>query len=224
MNRVLFPYLLDAAELFESGMEGERIDGALVKWGMPMGPLRLIDEIGVDITIDIGNTLEKAYGHAITFQLSCSGCATSRCWAVKRAQVSTNTKAKGRRLTTRWFDGARCSRGRRHRQGEGSAKSQQASSPSATAEELTYRLIFLMVNEAARCVEEGVVTSSEDADYGMILGTGFAPFRGGPLRFAEHFGLKRTVEELERLSRTEQKFTPCEILKKHARDGTKFYE
>jgi 3-hydroxyacyl-CoA dehydrogenase/enoyl-CoA hydratase/3-hydroxybutyryl-CoA epimerase len=80
-----------------------------------------------------------------------------------------------------------------------------------------------MVNEAARCVEEGVVGSPEDADYGMILGTGFAPFRGGPLRFAEHFGLERVVEELEQLARTEEKFAPCEILKKHARDATKFY-
>ena len=62
VNRVLFPYLLDAAELFESGVDADKIDNALVKWGMPMGPLRLIDEIGVDITIDIGNTLEKAYG------------------------------------------------------------------------------------------------------------------------------------------------------------------
>src|SRR5437762_8455879 len=61
VNRVLFPYLLEAAELFES-VDAERIDRALVEWGMPMGPLRLIDEIGVDITIDIGNTLEKAYG------------------------------------------------------------------------------------------------------------------------------------------------------------------
>src|SRR3984893_434017 len=62
VNRVLFPYLLDAAELFESGADAATIDNALVQWGMPMGPLRLIDEIGVDITIDIGNTLEKAYG------------------------------------------------------------------------------------------------------------------------------------------------------------------
>src|SRR2546430_1191789 len=62
VNRVLFPYLFDAAELFESGVDAKRIDRALVEWGMPMGPLRLIDEIGVDITIDIGNTLEKAYG------------------------------------------------------------------------------------------------------------------------------------------------------------------
>jgi 3-hydroxyacyl-CoA dehydrogenase / enoyl-CoA hydratase / 3-hydroxybutyryl-CoA epimerase len=90
--------------------------------------------------------------------------------------------------------------------------------------ELAHRLIFLMVNEAARCVEEKVVDSPEDADYGMILGTGFAPFRGGPLRFAEHFGLKKIVEEMERLAQSEEKFLPCDILKKHARDETKFYE
>src|SRR5712675_2762023 len=59
VNRVLFPYLLEAAELFENGVEAEKIDNGLVKWGMPMGPLRLIDEIGVDICIYIGNTLEK---------------------------------------------------------------------------------------------------------------------------------------------------------------------
>src|SRR5205085_3627419 len=62
VNRVLFPYLLDAAELFEAGVEVEKIDTALLEWGMPMGPLRLIDEIGIDVTIDIGTTLEKAYG------------------------------------------------------------------------------------------------------------------------------------------------------------------
>src|SRR5207245_4464733 len=90
-------------------------------------------------------------------------------------------------------------------------------------EVLAHRLVFLMVNEAARCVEEKVVDSPEDADYGMILGTGFAPFRGGPLRFAEHFGLSKIVDELERLAQSEGKFSPCEILKKHARDGTKFY-
>jgi 3-hydroxyacyl-CoA dehydrogenase/enoyl-CoA hydratase/3-hydroxybutyryl-CoA epimerase len=80
-----------------------------------------------------------------------------------------------------------------------------------------------MVDEAARCVQEKVVASAEDADYGMILGTGFAPFRGGPLRFADHFGLKKIVDELSERAKTEEKFGPCELLKKHARDGTKFY-
>ena len=62
VNRVLFPYLLDAAELFEQGVDAKKIDAALVEWGMPMGPLRLIDEIGVDITVDIAATLEKSLG------------------------------------------------------------------------------------------------------------------------------------------------------------------
>jgi 3-hydroxyacyl-CoA dehydrogenase/enoyl-CoA hydratase/3-hydroxybutyryl-CoA epimerase len=81
-----------------------------------------------------------------------------------------------------------------------------------------------MVNEAARCLEEQVVASPEDADYGMILGTGFAPFRGGPLRFADHFGITKLVDEMERLAKTEEKFAPCQLLQKHAHDGTEFYE
>ena len=226
VNRVLFPYLLDAAELFESGVDAERIDRALVEWGMPMGPLRLIDEIGVDISIDIGNTLEKAYGqrdHVPTVLL----------WLRDQQMLGRKTgagfyKYEGKMQTpndslAQWRRGL-------HGEPEG------AEGPNIPPdrhrdprlrlkqEEMTHRLIFLMVNEAARCVEDGVVESPEDADYGMILGTGFAPVRGGPLRFAEHLGVSKVFEELERLAQTEEKFSPCEILKKHARDGTKFYE
>jgi 3-hydroxyacyl-CoA dehydrogenase/enoyl-CoA hydratase/3-hydroxybutyryl-CoA epimerase len=224
VNRVLFPYLLDAAELVESGRDAERIDRALVEWGMPMGPLRLIDEIGVDITIDIGNTLEKSYGqrdHVPSILLSLRdqqmlGRKTGAGFYKYEGKVQTpNDQLLQWRVVAGGGD---------HGRGERRTRSQPASSPPATDDELSNRLIFLMVNEAARCVEEGIVDSPEDADYGMILGTGFAPFRGGPLRFAENFGITKTVEELERLARTEKKFTPCEILKKHARDGTKFYE
>jgi len=80
-----------------------------------------------------------------------------------------------------------------------------------------------MVNEAARCVEEQVVESPEDADYGMILGTGFAPYRGGPLRFADHYGPAKVLQELETLAKSEEKFAPAEILRRHARGGTTFY-
>src|SRR5204862_5784577 len=104
--------------------------------------------------------------------------------------------------------------------GTGSA----VASESLMKTDLAQRLMFLMINEAARCIEEKVVESPEDADYGMILGTGFAPHRGGPLRFAEHFGLKKIVEEMNRLAQSDEKFVPCDILKKNARDGTKFYE
>jgi 3-hydroxyacyl-CoA dehydrogenase/enoyl-CoA hydratase/3-hydroxybutyryl-CoA epimerase len=227
VNRVLFPYLLEAAELFESGVDAEQIDRALVEWGMPMGPLRLIDEIGVDITIDIGNTLEKAYGQR-------DHVAPVLLWLRDQQMLGRKTgagfyKYEGRSQTPndsllQWRRGSAVAGGADPGSGQGDTAAQPASRPPATTEELIHRLMFLMVNEAGRCVEEGVVDSPEDADYGMILGTGFAPFRGGPLRFAEHFGLKEIVEELERLARTEKKFTPCEILKKHARDGTKFYE
>src|SRR5216110_561263 len=227
VNRVLFPYLLDAAELFEAGVDAERIDRALVEWGMPMGPLRLIDEIGVDISIDIGNTLEKAYGqrdHVPTVLL----------WLRDQQMLGRKTgagfyKYEGKMQTpneslAQWRRGL-------HGEPEGAEgpnippdRHRDPRTLSGLNEDvLTHRLILLMVNEAARCVEEKVVDSPEDADHGMILGTGFAPFRGGPLRFAEHFGLKKIVEEMEQLAQSEEKFSPCEILKKHARDGTKFY-
>jgi 3-hydroxyacyl-CoA dehydrogenase/enoyl-CoA hydratase/3-hydroxybutyryl-CoA epimerase len=227
VNRVLFPYLLDAAELFESGLEADKIDSALVQWGMPMGPLRLIDEIGVDITVDIGNTLERAYGkrdHVSAVLL----------WLRDQQMLGRKTGAgfykyegkthKPNESLAHWRSAHVVAGGGDPGKDEGSATTQPASPPPATADDLTHRLILLMVNEAARCVEEKVVDSPEDADYGMILGTGFPPFRGGPLRYAEHFGLNKVVDELERLGQSEEKFLPCEILRKHARDGTKFYE
>jgi 3-hydroxyacyl-CoA dehydrogenase/enoyl-CoA hydratase/3-hydroxybutyryl-CoA epimerase len=226
VNRVLFPYLLDAAELFESGVDPKRIDSVLAEWGMPMGPLRLIDEIGVDITIDIGNTLEKAYGQRDHVPIVLL-------WLRDQQMLGRKTGAgffkyeggsqKPNDSLVKWRRGL-------HGDPEGvegpNIPPDKYRDPRLrfNEERLAHRLIFLMVNEAARCVEEGVVGSPADADYGMILGTGFAPFRGGPLRFGEHVGLKRIVEELERLARAEKKFTPCEILKKHARDGTKFYD
>ena len=224
VNRVLFPYLLDAAELFESGVDAQRIDRALVEWGMPMGPLRLIDEIGVDISIDIGNTLEKTYGqrdHVPTVLLwlrdqQMLGRKTGAGFYKYEGKMQTPNESLAQwRVVAGGGDPGR---------GESSTKSQPASSPPATADDIALRLVLLMVNEAARCVEDGVVESPEDADYGMILGTGFAPVRGGPLRFAEHLGVGKVCEELERLAQTEEKFAPCKILKRHARDGTKFYE
>ena len=207
VNRVLFPYLLDAAELFENGVEAEKIDNALMKWGMPMGPLRLIDEIGIDVTVDIATTLEKAYGR--------------RDRAPEILRSMRESKLLGRKSGGGFYK----YQGREQLPnppppGTGSA----AASESVAKADLAQRLMFLMVNEAARCIEEKVVESPEDADYGMILGTGFAPHRGGPLRFAEHFGLKKIVEEMNRLAQSDEKFVPCEILKKHVRDGTKFYE
>ena len=89
-----------------------------------------------------------------------------------------------------------------------------------SANDLALRLVYLMVNESARCLEEKVVASPEDADYGMILGTGFAPLRGGPLRFADHFGIAEMVvgATWRKFSlRTAEKISkPCDLLRQHA--------
>ena len=204
VNRLLFPYLCDATELFEKGVSAEKIDNALVKWGMPMGPLRLIDEIGVDITVDIASTLEKAYG--------------KRDHAPEILRKMQKANLLGRKSGAGFYK----YEGKSQTPNE-SLEQWRRSTARNEDVDLAQRLIFLMVNEAARCLEEKVVESPEDADYGMILGTGFAPFRGGPLRFADHFGLKKVVDEMERLAQSDEKFAPCELLKKHARDGTKFY-
>jgi 3-hydroxyacyl-CoA dehydrogenase/enoyl-CoA hydratase/3-hydroxybutyryl-CoA epimerase len=207
VNRVLFPYLLDAAEMFQSGVSAEEIDRPLLEWGMPMGPLRLIDEIGVDITVDIADTLEKAYG------------ACDRAPEILRKMY--DAKMLGRKTGGGFYK----YEGKQQTPNEALQAWRQESGENFAAENITNRLTFLMVNEAARCLEEKVVATPEDADYGMVLGTGFPVFRGGPLRYAESFGLKKLVAEMDGIhSRAGAKFAPCDLLRKHSQDGTTFYE
>jgi 3-hydroxyacyl-CoA dehydrogenase/enoyl-CoA hydratase/3-hydroxybutyryl-CoA epimerase len=207
VNRVLFPYLLDAAELFQNGVSAEEIDGALLEWGMPMGPLRLIDEIGVDITVDIAATLEKAFG--------------ARARACEILQKMDAAKILGRKAGGGFYK----YEGKQQSPNDALQEWRQESGEKLGLENITNRLVYLMVNEAARCLEEKVVASPEDADYGMVLGTGFPVFRGGPLRFAQSVGLKKVVTDMDGIhSRAGEKFAPCDLLRQHAQDGTTFYQ
>src|SRR5438477_7499207 len=161
VNRVLFPYLLEAAELFENGTNAQAIDDALLQWGMPMGPLRLIDEIGVDITVDIASTLEKAYG--------------KRDRASKILREMQSAKLLGRKSGTGFYKyegkmqaaNAEIEKWRApvilsevggcH--SEALKETQQDPSTSLRSaqndgQDLANRLIFLTVNESARCLEE----------------------------------------------------------------------
>jgi 3-hydroxyacyl-CoA dehydrogenase/enoyl-CoA hydratase/3-hydroxybutyryl-CoA epimerase len=210
VNRVLFPYLLEAAELFESGTTAPEIDDSLLQWGMPMGPLRLIDEIGVDITVDIANTLENAYG--------------KRDHASRILREMQSAKLLGRKSGAGFYKYERKSQTANDEINKWRQPAATPSSAQDNREEIANRVIFLMVNESARCLEEKVVASPEDADYGMILGTGFPGWRGGPLRFAENVGIKKVVDEMESFARTNEKYVPCNLLREHAQKGTKFYE
>src|SRR5438105_3754021 len=207
VNRVLFPYLIDAASLFQAGVDARQIDQAISNWGMPMGPLRLIDEIGVDVALDIAATLHGAFGRRDEAPQLLRHMRAASLLGRKSGAGFYRYEGKSQTTNTQldqWRD-------------SGSVQNEPANA-------VAHRLMLLVVNEAARCLEERVVASPEDADYGMILGTGFPAYRGGPLRFAESHGIKKIVEELERLARRDDKFAVAEILKKHAREETKFYE
>ena len=231
VNRVLFPYLLEAAELFENGVSGQEIDDVLLQWGMPMGPLRLIDEIGADITVDIANTLEKAYGPRdrapkILREMQSAKLLGRKSGAgfykYEGKSQTENAEIEKWRTSPVIPSGVEGTRGGTLKEAQRDPSTPVAATTSAQ-DDVSFRLMSLMVNEAARCLEEKVVASPEDADYGMILGTGFPAWRGGPLRFAEKFGIKKLVEEMEKLARTNEKYVPCTLLRKHAQEGTRFY-
>ena len=209
VNRILVPYLLEAGLLFENGARAADIDEAMLDFGMPMGPLRLIDEVGVDIAADVAATLAARFGD--------------------RLRVP---EVLSKMVASKWL-GRKSGRGFYVYSGKGKAKpnlelASLCRSREAAAldhAELQKRLALLIVNEAARCVEERISAGPEAVDFAMVMGTGFAPFRGGPLRYAEHFGLRRAVDELDRLSIVAgPQYTRCEWLRQLAAEGRNFYE
>ena len=90
--------------------------------------------------------------------------------------------------------------------------------------DLVERMVFLMINEAARCLEEAVVEDPRDIDFAMIMGTGFAPFRGGPLRHADTVGIARVVDGLKSLAEENPRFAACGLLEEMANAGREFYK
>jgi len=208
VNRILVPYLLEAALLFKHGARATDIDEAMLNFGMPMGPLRLIDEVGVDIAADVSMTLAAKFPDRLQVP-----------------ELLAKMIAKG------WL-GRKSGRGFYVHSGKKAVPNTELSSLCVNLEaatldrhELQLRLSLLIVNEAARCVEERISSGAEMVDFAMVMGTGFAPFRGGPLRFAENFGLRRAVDELDRLAVVAgPRYTRCELLRQLACEGRRFYE
>lgn len=207
VNRILMPYLIEAARLFEQGAEVAEIDRAMLDFGMPMGPLRLVDEVGVDVAHHVCQTLARSFSRYL-FVPTVLTKLIDRGWLGRKSGKGFYTHAGGKtrvnREDTRFLRDDRVANDGRGR--------------------LQSRMTLLMVNEAARCVEEEIVPGPADVDFAMIMGTGFAPFRGGPLRFADSFGVPRVVADMNQLAEQgELHFQPCELLKSMARASKTFY-
>lgn len=208
VNRILLPYMVEAGELFWQGADARDIDEAMLDFGMPMGPLRLIDEVGVDIAEDVARTLAEAFPDRMKVPVLLG----------KMLEV----KMLGRKTGQGFYVH---NKGKEPQPNREAAALRPQGSRKFSRYELQGRMVLLMVNEAARCLEEGIVESASDVDFGMVMGTGFAPFRGGPLRFADTVGVKKVAEDLSQLAESVgPHFAPCALLAAKANSNQRFHE
>ncbi len=208
INRILTPYMNEAGQLLAAGVAIEEMDRLMVQFGFPVGPITLLDEVGMDVAEKVAGVMYDAFGERFTPSPAFAGM-------VKSGRLG---RKAGKGFYT--YDGAK-------KGGVDAAVyeligTQPNGGPRPA--EIIQRLVLVMLNEAARAVGEGIVRSPRDGDIGAIFGFGFPPFRGGPLRHADDLGPARIVGELERLAeRYGARFAPCDVLQGHARANTKFY-
>jgi 3-hydroxyacyl-CoA dehydrogenase / enoyl-CoA hydratase / 3-hydroxybutyryl-CoA epimerase len=205
VNRLLMFYSTEALWLLDQGHRIEDIDRAMADWGMPLGPIALADEVGIDVAFKVAHILGDAFPDRLPLPA----------W-LDRAP-------KAGRLGTKSGSGFYRYQGRERKDPDpavypllGITPRIENPDPSVLAD----RMVLPMVNEAARCLAEGVVASPGDLDLAMILGTGFPPFRGGLCRWADQQGLAQIVAALERLeSAVGERFQPSPALREYAGRG-----
>ena len=173
VNRILMPYLLEAMTAYSEGVPGPVIDKAAVRFGMPMGPIELADTVGLDVAASVGKILADFLGLPIPSGLE------SKLEAGKR--------------------------GRKDGEGfyvweNGKAKKPELPEGYSAPEDLQDRLVLALLNEAVACLHEGVVEDADLLDAGVIFGTGFAPFHGGPIAYIKATGAAKLKARLEQLA------------------------
>jgi len=182
VNRLLFPYMLEAATAYSEGIPGAVIDKAAVKFGMPMGPIELIDTVGLDVASGVGQELAPFLGLQIPPALATP------------PEPGKRGKKDGQGLYA-WADGK--------------PKKPEVPKDYKTPGDLEDRLILPLLNEAVAALHDGVVADADLLDAGVIFGTGFAPFRGGPIRYIRETGADAVLARLQALQATHgDRFAP----------------
>ncbi|NDW20836.1 fatty acid oxidation complex subunit alpha FadJ [Alteromonas hispanica] len=209
VNRILAPYMNEAANLILDGEPIEHIDKSLVKFGFPVGPVKLLDEVGIDVGTKIIPFLVEAFGERFT-----APSAFDKVLADGR---------KGKKNKKGFYDYEGKKPGK---EVDESIYELLSLSPSSklSEKEVAERCVLMMLNEAARCLDEGVIRNARDGDIGAIFGIGFPPFLGGPFRYMDTLGIKHVVSRLHHYSTAVgDKFEPADVLEKMAESGESFY-
>jgi 3-hydroxyacyl-CoA dehydrogenase/enoyl-CoA hydratase/3-hydroxybutyryl-CoA epimerase len=209
VNRILAPYLCEAVRLIREGCRIEHVDEALTEFGMPVGPIALLDDVGLDVAVKGGEILQAAFPD----RMGSAG---------QEALVASGRL--GRKSGAGFYEYEGSKRLGPSKDAYATLGASPADHPPLTKEEVVDRLVLLMVNEAAYCLEDGVVTRPEKLDLAMIFGTGFPPFRGGLLKYADTRGAVEVRAELSSLAALHgPRFAPAPLLAHLAEKGGSFY-
>jgi 3-hydroxyacyl-CoA dehydrogenase/enoyl-CoA hydratase/3-hydroxybutyryl-CoA epimerase len=209
VNRILAPYMNEAANLILDGEPIEHIDKSLVKFGFPVGPVKLLDEVGIDVGTKIIPFLVEAFGERFT--------------APSAFDKVLSDGRKGKKNKKGFYDYEGKKPGK---EVDESIYELLGLSPSSklSEKEVAERCVLMMLNEAARCLDEGVIRNARDGDIGAIFGIGFPPFLGGPFRYMDTLGIKHVVARLNHYSTAVgDKFAPANVLVKMAESEKSFY-
>jgi len=209
VNRILAPYMSEAANLVLAGEPIDKIDKVMVKFGFPVGPLKLMDEVGIDVGTKIIPFLVAEFGERFT--------------APDAFQVVIDDDRKGKKNGKGFYDYSVKAKGKTV---DESIYTLLGLTPNPTMNDkhMIQRCVYLMLNEAARCLDEGVIRSARDGDIGTIFGIGFPPFLGGPFRYMDKIGIATFVGELEKLANVHgDKYLPAQILVNMSKENKTFY-
>ncbi|HUP63823.1 MAG TPA: 3-hydroxyacyl-CoA dehydrogenase NAD-binding domain-containing protein [Thermoanaerobaculia bacterium] len=209
VNRILGPYLNEAGYLIQEGNSVESIDKAMVSFGMPLGPLALLDEVGIDVAGKAGEILNEAFGERMPPSKLLQSLLADKRFGKKNA-----------RGVFLWKEGKRTGvdPSLYPLLGLGNPK-------EGKRDAMIERMVLSMVNEASRVVDEKVAASAADVDLAMIMGTGFPPFRGGLLRHADRLGVRFVAERLRALEAEQGiRFRPSPAIERLVAEGKSFYE
>jgi 3-hydroxyacyl-CoA dehydrogenase/enoyl-CoA hydratase/3-hydroxybutyryl-CoA epimerase len=209
-TRIVAPYMNEAAFLLSEGVPVDVIDRALVDWGFPVGPVALLDEVGIDVAEKVGKILQAAFGERMAAP------------AGIHAVIADGRQGRKNGRGFYRYDAPKHG----HRPVDTSVYSVLGVTPgtSLSASAIVERCALMMINEAARCHGEGIVRSSRDADIGAVFGLGFPPFRGGPCRYLDAVGAPEIVRRLEAYrSELGPRFTPAPALIQMAEARRKFH-
>ena len=222
VNRILTPYINEAGRLLDQGAAIDAIDNALLDFGFPVGPITLIDEVGLDVGSKAGKIMYEAFGERFAPPSSMQAVVASGRYGRKARKGFYLYDEEGKKgdidesVYTLLAPGARETTAASGNQAQTRAQIQPA--------EIQTRTVLPMLNEAARCLAESVIRSPRDGDVGAVFGFGFPPFRGGPFRYMDTIGIAELVKKLEELNdRFPGRFEPAEILVSMARRGERFY-